>query len=265
MQNRLSTSLGLSSCGTQFLCFWIYPVAFKCFEMTAWVTPKDSASSCCVWQQSLSSNASSYSSSNFFCCPGCSSSSNIFIVELFYFWVTFLTNSFEHVVWGSLSSNARAHRNLECPGHWKDFWMCILFGVVTWLFIKIFSYTENSQYFLNQFSLCLETEWQTTKRAVDFVLEKRRRNFFSQIQILPVLNSPLTFRFRACVCCAVRSSSRAHDWIYILCFSLELIVVVCLWGGAFRNSHFPRIWQERTSVWGRYWKVYSHALILFFK
>ena len=67
-----------------------------------------------------------------------------------------------------LSSNARAHRNLECPGHWKDFWMCILFGVETWLFIKFFSYTENYQYFLNQFSLCLETEWQTTKRSVDW-------------------------------------------------------------------------------------------------
>ena len=31
MQNHLSTSLDLSSCGTQFPCFWMYPAAFKRF------------------------------------------------------------------------------------------------------------------------------------------------------------------------------------------------------------------------------------------
>ena len=67
--------LSLSSCGTQFSCFWMYPAAFKRFEMAAWVTPKDSASYSCVWQQSPSSNASTSSSSNLFGCPGRSSSS----------------------------------------------------------------------------------------------------------------------------------------------------------------------------------------------
>ena len=35
MQNRLSMSLGLSPCGTQFPCFWMYPAAFKRFETLA--------------------------------------------------------------------------------------------------------------------------------------------------------------------------------------------------------------------------------------
>ena len=74
MQNRLSMSRGLSSCGTQFPCFWMYPAAFKRFEMAAWVAHKDSASSSCVSQQSLSSNASSSSYSKFFSCPERSSS-----------------------------------------------------------------------------------------------------------------------------------------------------------------------------------------------
>ena len=43
-------------------------------------------------------------------------------------------------------------------------------------------------------------------------------NFFFTISNLPVFDSPLTFRFRACVCCAVRSSSRTHHLIYELCF-----------------------------------------------
>ena len=125
----------------------------------------------------------------------------------------------QHVVWGLLSSNAWTHRNLEYPGHWKDFWMCILFGVETWLFIKVFSYTENSQYFLNQFSLCLETEWQTTKRSVDSVLEKRRRKIFPKFKFY---RFKLTLNFSVsyvCVlCCAFFIEGSRLD-LYSVLFS----------------------------------------------
>ena len=38
---RRSTSLGFNSYGTQFLCFWIIPMALRRFEMACWVTPND--------------------------------------------------------------------------------------------------------------------------------------------------------------------------------------------------------------------------------
>ena len=58
-----------------FLAFECIRLLLNVLKMAAWVIPKNSASSSCVWQQSSSSNPSSSSSSNFFGCPGRSSSS----------------------------------------------------------------------------------------------------------------------------------------------------------------------------------------------
>ena len=95
-----------------------------------------------------------------------------------------------------------------------------------------------------------------------FISNVQKMRIFPQYQNLPVFNF-LTYRFCPCVCCAVRSS-RANDWIYILCF-FGLIVVVCLWGGAFHISHLPRVRQERIAEWERFWKVFPHDLKSIFK
>ena len=114
--------------------------------------------------------------------------------------------------------------------NWKDIWMCILFGVESWLFIKVFSYTENSQYFLNQFSLCLEPEWQTTKRSVDSVLEKRRRKFFPKFKFY---RFKLTLSFSvSCVCvlcCAFFIEVSRLDLYSVLFSGINCVCVPLRW------------------------------------
>ena len=61
-----STSLGFNSYRTQSFCFWTIPMAWRCFEMTCWVTPNDSVNSCCVWHESSESNISNLESSKIF-------------------------------------------------------------------------------------------------------------------------------------------------------------------------------------------------------
>ena len=47
--------------------------------------------------------------------------------------------------------------------------------------------------------------------------KEKKEIFFPNIKFTG-FDSPITPRYYACVCCAVCSSSRADDWIYILCF-----------------------------------------------
>lgn len=60
------TSLGFSSYGTQFSCFWIIPMGLRRFRNACWVAPNDSVNSSCVWHESSPSNPfNSASSKNF--------------------------------------------------------------------------------------------------------------------------------------------------------------------------------------------------------
>ena len=51
---RFSMSLGFNSYDTQFLCFWIIPMAFKCLEIVDRSTFNDSVSFSYVWLESWS-------------------------------------------------------------------------------------------------------------------------------------------------------------------------------------------------------------------
>ena len=79
-KKRHSTSLGFNSYGTQFLCFWIIPMALRHFEIAYWVTPNDSANFSYLWHESSTSNASNSESTKVFSFPP--------TCRLIIFWVT---------------------------------------------------------------------------------------------------------------------------------------------------------------------------------
>ena len=108
VKKRRSTSLGLSSCGTQYTCFCTIPIALRRFQIAGWVTPKVSASSFWVWHESWSNNASNSASSHFTGLPSRSLSlmSQLLLLKR--------RNQYSHVFIDGAYSPCAAHSN-RCP------------------------------------------------------------------------------------------------------------------------------------------------------
>ena len=108
VEKRRLTSLGLSSCKTQYSCFRSIPMALRRFEIACWVTPKVSASSSWVWHESWSNNASNSASSNF---TGLASRSLSLVSKL---PLLKRRNQYSHVFIDGASFPCVSHSN-QCP------------------------------------------------------------------------------------------------------------------------------------------------------
>ena len=175
-------------------------------------------------------------------------------------WTSFRTDSFEHVVWGLLSSNALAHRNLKYSGRWKNFWVCILFEVVTWLLITSFLlYWKFSIFSKSVFSLSCSgvAVYQTACR----LRARKKKNIFPKFKFY---RFKLSLNFSvSCVCVLCFAlfieGSRLHLYS-VLFFGINCGCVPLRWC----VLHFT----SSTSLTGEdFWvrTVYSHGPILFFE
>ena len=121
---------------------------------------------------------------------------------------------------GLLSSNALAHRNLMCSVRWKDFWVCILFEVVTWLLITSFLvYRKFSIFYKSVFSLsCIGVAvYHTDCRLRD----RKEKKIYFFLPKFKFTGFRLTLNFsgsRLCVlCCAFFiEGSRLDLWPFFL-------------------------------------------------